>query len=526
MGIYLNPGNDGFCSIRNGIYVDKTGLIAYVNKTLGTSDKLTCVSRPRRFGKSFAAKMLCAYYDKSCDSKALFEDLVIGKNENFEKYLNKYDVLYLDITSFISTCPERKKLVRYIQKLVLTELHSCFPEITPLEETLPMMLSAINEATGKKFIIIIDEWDALIRESKEDLQLQEEYIQLLRGLFKDSGKTDKMIEAAYMTGILPIKKYGTQSAMTDFREYTMLRPKKMAEFMGFTEMEVIKLCEEYQMDFDSMKMWYDGYSFNRLKSIYSPNSVMEAVKNEEFGTYWTETETYESLKNYINADFDGLKATIIEMLAGVDCKIAARKFQNDLVNIKSKDDVLTLLVHLGYLAYDQNAERVSIPNLEVAEEFQNAVEDSGWENISKALKNSEQLLEDTLAGNAGKVAQALDACHMENTSIIAYNDENALSAVISIAYFYAKKDYRIQREAPAGKGFADLIFCPRKNSDKPAFIVELKWDKTVEGAISQIKEKNYPLALEDYTGKILLVGVNYSKKDKIHECVIETMKKE
>ena len=379
MGMYLNIGNAGFRSVRKGLYVDKSGLISFINSTLGTKDKLTCVSRPRRFGKSFATQMLCAYYDKSCESRDLFSDLEIAGDPLFEQYLNQYDVLFLDITWFISTAQNVKNTVSYLQKQVIDELHGSYPSV-PKESSLPLMLAKIAEATERRFIIIIDEWDALFREVKDDTELQKEYIQLLRGLFKSS-LTDKMIEAAYMTGILPIKKYGTQSALTDFREYTMIQPKKLAEYVGFTETEVKKLCQEYGMDFEDIKRWYDGYSFSRAKSVYSPNSVIQAISNEEFGDYWTETETYESLKFYIGLNEDGLKDAIISMLGGERCRINTRTFQNDISSIKSKDDILTLLVHLGYLAYDSVEKEVYIPNQEVADEFKNAVENSGWEGI-------------------------------------------------------------------------------------------------------------------------------------------------
>lgn len=381
MGMYLNIGNAGFQSIRKGLYVDKTGLISFINSTLGTKDKLTCVSRPIRFGKSFATQMLCAYYDKSCDSRELFSDLEIAADPDYETFLNKYDVIYLDITWFISTERNVKNTVSYLQEQVIKELYSIYPSVEK-ESSLPVMLARISEMTGHRFIIIIDEWDALFREAKDDTDLQKEYLQLLRGLFKSS-LTDKMIEAAYMTGILPIKKYGTQSALTDFREYTMLQPKKLAEYVGFTEDEVKNLCLQYDINFEDTKRWYDGYSFSKMKSVYSPNSVVQAISNEEFGDYWTETETYESLKFYIGLNEDGLKDAIISILSGNRCRINTRTFQNDMSNIKSKDDVLTLLVHLGYLAYDSIRKEVHIPNQEVADEFKNAVEYSGWEGICR-----------------------------------------------------------------------------------------------------------------------------------------------
>ncbi|MDO5424757.1 MAG: AAA family ATPase [Eubacteriales bacterium] len=520
MGRYLNLGNAGFQSIRKGLYVDKSKLIESINRTLGTKEKLTCVSRPRRFGKSFATQMLCAYYDKSCDSRELFQDLQIAGSEDFNRYLNQYYVIYLDITWFISTTDEIRHTVRYLQEEVIGELRKIFPAVTEEQRSFPIALSDVSEATGNKFIIIIDEWDALFREAKEDVELQKEYLQLLRGLFKSS-LTDKMIEAAYMTGILPIKKYGTQSALTDFREYTMLQPQNLAEYVGFTEKEVQGLCQNYELDFDEAKRWYDGYSFSKIQSVYSPNSVIQAVRNGEFGDYWTETETYESLKHYIEMNLDGLKEAIFYMLGGMRCKINTRTFQNDMLNMKTKDDVLTLLIHLGYLAYDSEKKEVYIPNQEVADEFKNAVENSNWEEISAVLKASDDLLEATIRMDTDTVAAELDRVHESNTSILTYNDENSLSCVITIAYYAAQKDYTFIRECPAGKGFADLAFIPRKYADKPAMIVELKWDRSAQGAIQQIRGKNYAGALKEYMDDLLLVGICYDKKNKKHECMIE-----
>ena len=384
MGMYVNIGNAGFRSIRKGLYVDKSGLIAFINRTLGTKEKLTCVSRPRRFGKSFATQMLCAYYDRNCDSRELFSDLEIAKDKTFEENLNKFDVIYLDVTWFISNVKNIIDTVSYLQEQVIQELCGIY-SFAGEEHSLPIVLAKIAETAECKFIIIIDEWDALFREAKDDTDLQKEYIQLLRGLF-ESSLTDKMIEAAYMTGILPIKKYGTQSALTDFREYTMIQPKKLAKYVVFTEKEVKDLCWENDMDFEEARRWYDGYSFSKEHSIYSPNSVVQAISNEEWGDYWTETETYESLKYYIGMNEDGLRDAIISMLGGVRCKINTRTFQNDISNINSRDDVLTLLVHLGYLAYDSAQKEVYIPNQEVADEFKNAVEYSGWEGVSAALQ--------------------------------------------------------------------------------------------------------------------------------------------
>ncbi|MCC8046251.1 MAG: ATP-binding protein [Clostridiales bacterium] len=520
MGVYLNPGNAGFRRIINGKYVDKTGLIEYVNSTIDTTKNLTCFSRPRRFGKSFAAKMLCAYYDKTCDSRNLFENLRIGKSESFEVYLNKFDVIYMDMTGFLSRAKEKCHVLSDMQNCVIGELKEAYPFLTD-EEYLPDALARISHRTGNRFIILIDEWDALFREVKEDVNLQKDYIQFLRGMFKNGSTTDLTIAAAYMTGILPIKKYGTQSALTDFKEYTMLRPLKLAGYVGFTEEEVRTLCSEYHMNFEDVKKWYDGYSFKGIGSVYSPDSVMNAMENQELADYWSESENYESLKNYISMNKDGLRDSIIAMLGGARCKVLTRRFQNDMMNLNSRDDVLTLLVHLGYLAFDSSEEEVYIPNYELAEEFRNAIEGDDWSEIETALAESEALLEATLKGNTSLVENALRKIHASTSSILQYNDENSLSCALTIAYYTAKKEYTIIRELPSGEGYADLAFLPRTGSEKPAMIIELKYNKTADGALAQIREKRYNGVLSHYKGNILLVGINYDKQTKKHECEIE-----
>ena len=524
MGIYLNPGNEAFQeSVNSKIYVDKTGLLAFTNSVIETEDKFICVSRPRRFGKSMAVKMLAAYYDRTCDSHALFDGFKIAETEEYEKRMNHSDVICLDISWFRVNAGKAELVVPMLQDAVIREVRERYPDcIAPDEKSLPVALAEVNERTGARFVIIIDEWDCLFREDKMDKKSQENYIELLRGLFK-GGPAQRFISLAYLTGILPIKKYGTQSALNNFKEYTMVRPKVLAKYVGFTEPEVQKLCERYGMDFEETRRWYDGYCFSGVSSVYSPNSVVEAMNNREFGNYWTETETYEDLKTYIEMDFDGLKSSFLTMLGGGKCRVNTRRFQNDLTEINSRDDVLTLLVHLGYLAYDPEKAEVFIPNQEVADEFENAIEDGNWAEIAATLHDSEELLQATLAGDAETVAQKIDEAHIANASVLAYHNELSLSCVITIAYYSARRHYQLIREFPSGKGFADIAFIPYRHSDYPAMLVELKWDQDADGAIAQIKERKYTGALKEYakTGRLLMVGISYDKKDKVHHCVIK-----
>lgn len=531
MGLYLNPGNDSYARIvQNDIYVDKTGLISYMNGQIGKAKHLIASSRPRRFGKTLAAQMLAAYYSKGCDSRDVFRNLEIAQDGSFEKHLNKYDVIKLDIQWMRGIAIGKKQagekitILGYIQREVLRELRREFPEyVSERENSLAAALADINIATKKQFVIIIDEWDCIFREEKENKELQNDYINFLRGLFKGDA-ADTFVKLAYITGILPIKKYGTQSALNNFRELTMIAPGGIAKYIGFTEKEVRALCKNSELSFSEMQKWYDGYYFNKTGHVYSPNSVMEALDNEEFQNYWSQTETYESLKIYIAMDFDGLRQKVVDMLGGGKCKIDVESFQNDMTTFNSSDDVLTLLIHLGYLAYDNKSQEAFIPNEEVRSTFVRAVKNEGWSDVYNAVQDSEKLLVATLAMDEETVAKMIQNVHMENSSSLVYNNEISLASVIRVAYYSATKDYTLIRELPTGDGFSDMVFIPKRRSKKPALVVELKWDQSAEGAIEQIKNKKYVSALKEYKGNMLLVGINYDKKTKEHQCKIEKYK--
>lgn len=525
MGFYVNPSNESFkCAINSKIYVDKTGLIQFTNSMLNTRQKFISVARPRRFGKSMAAEMLAAYYSSGCDSRELFKGLEIEKSESFESELNKNHVIYFDVQGMRSEAKllkTTKSYLDFIQTAIIGELRKTYPEcIAENEISLINALSTLSEIKGIRFIVIIDEWDCYFREEKNNSKLIEDYIVFLRGLFK-STKSEQFIKLAYITGIFPIKKYGTQSALNNFKEFSMISPGSLAKYVGFTEDEVKALCEKFEMDFDEAKRWYDGYSFSNLKSVYNPNSVVDAMFRKEYQSYWSQTESFEPLKQCIGMNFEGLRDDIISMLGGKSVKARTNTFQNDLTNIKNKNDVLTLLIHLGYLSYNAENSSVSIPNFEVHDEFADAVAENDWGEVSKAVAESDNLLDATIEGKSNKVAEALEKIHSDCSSILAYNDENSLSCAITIAYYTARTYYTIIRELPTGKGFADLVFIPRKNSTRPALLVELKCNKDADSAIKQIKEKHYTGALDDYMNNLLLVGINYDKESKTHSCVIE-----
>lgn len=528
MGIYINKGNENFKGVINGEYVDKTGMIEVINKTLNTERRYTCVTRCRRFGKSIALKMLCAYYDKSCDSRSLFEGLEAKNCPTFEEHLNKYPVITLDLTSIITRYRSDKDIVDRMQHDIKEDVLVAYPDVKTKEsDDLMAALLTIANQTGERFIFLIDEWDAILREFALDSEITLQYVDLLRRLFK-SDDSSRVFAGAYMTGILPIKKYNTQSALNNFREYSVIQPGKLAKYFGFTPDEVAKLAANSDVSVEDLKAWYDGYTIGNEPSMYNPYSVMEAIANEDCGNFWSKTAAYDSVSTYIKMNFDGLKDDVIKMLAGGRCRVNTTKFQNDLSVVTSKDDVLTVLIHLGYLSYDKEREECYIPNKEVRIEMTNAVEATDWKRLTDALAASEKLLEDTLDGNADAVARGIELAHDANTSILSYNDENSLACVLTVAYYHAMNDYIIHRELPTGKGFADLVFVPRHNVNKPAMVLELKYNKDADTAIEQIKRKDYPSKVAEYVGDMVLVGINYDPngpEGKKHTCIIERYSK-
>lgn len=528
MGRFVNPDNSAFqVALNSEIYVDKTGLIEEMNQVLDTTNGYICNSRPRRFGKSYAANMLAAYYSKGCDSEQMFAGLEIAKAPDFKRHLNQYDVIHLDIQWFLANVKEADSVVSYITDCVLEELRSIYPEqVTESTVSLPDALSRIKEAAGQKFIIIIDEWDVLIRDESANQRAQEDYINFLRGMFKGTEPT-KYIQLVYLTGILPIKREKTQSALNNFDEYTMLSAGKLAPYVGFTEDEVETLCSQYGIDFSEVRHWYDGYRLGAYH-VYNPKAVISVIQRREFRSYWSQTSTFESIRPFINMDFDGLKAAIIEMLSGDAAALNPLAFQNDMVNLKSRDDVMTLLIHLGYLAYNPEKKTAFIPNEEVRQEFVYVTNDKEWNELKQFERDSAELLEATLDMDGDAVASQIEKIHTEYASAIAYHNEISLSGVLAIAYLSSMEYYfKPIRELPTGRGFADFVYIPKPEcrASYPALVVELKWKKSAQTAVQQIKEKKYPDSLLPYTGDILLVGINYDKDSKKHECKIEEYKK-
>ena len=522
MGKYINLGNNSFASALNGLYIDKSGLIGVINSMLHSERRFCCVTRSRRFGKSLAAKMLAAYYDCSCDSHELFANMEIAKNPTFEQHINKYNVIYLDMTSFVTRFHD-DNIVGQIEKALKEDILEIFPDVAVKEyDDLMDCLIRITAATKQQFFFIIDEWDAICREFPAGTTAMDKYVNWLRRMFKEINAVN-VFAGVYMTGILPVKKYKTESALNNFWEYSMVEPRNMDRYFGFTKAEVKTLAKEMAMDFDELEKWYDGYHIGDELSMFNPNSVIQAVYSHRCRSYWASTGAFDAVASYINMNYDGLRDDIVKMLAGGRCVVDTTGFKNDPALISSRDDVLTILIHLGYLSYDWEKDECYIPNREVEGEMVNAVKANNWQHVVTAVNQSRELLQVTLEGDEEAVARGIEAIHDDNTSILSYNNENSLACVLSLAYYYARNNYVMHRELATGKGFADLVFIPRKNVDSPAIVVELKYNRDADAAIDQIKRRQYPSKVREYADRLLLVGINYDRGTKQHTCRIESL---
>ncbi|MGN0906566.1 MAG: AAA family ATPase [Bullifex sp.] len=519
MGIYVNPGKKRLILDRNSeLYVDKSMLIAELNRRVNTKDRFICTSRPRRFGKTMAADMLCAYFSGECDSHDAFSGLKIERDPSFESNLNKYTVIAMDVNDAV-TCKGRMTVPEYFDSEIIPELRKAFPMVF-LDDalSLPLAIKRIYAETQEMFVLIIDEYDVVIRDQRFSGELTD-YMDMLISLFKNSS-VNQAVALAYLTGILPVIKEKAESKLNDFSEFTMLDAENLARFMGFTEEEVVTLATSNSMDVEQLRMWYDGYSVNGME-IYSPKSIITAVTKKRCDDFWSQTSSMDALRDYVMLNYDGLKEDIISMMAGSRINVNVSKFRNSPMDIRSKDEVFTYLIHLGYLAYDMEKREVYIPNHEIRNEWVNSVDDCPeYSSVIKVVRHSKELLEATWAMDTEKVAEAVKETHMTVTSNLTFNNEGSFQSAIRLAYFYADTCYTIVNELPAGKGYADVAFIPRK-SGIPAMIVELKRDDYPVSGMKQIREKEYPRALSAYSRNMLLVSVCYSTDTKEHTCIIE-----
>ena len=414
MGTYFNPNNESFtCDKNSKIYIDKTGLLEYLNDVICTNGKCISVSHARRFGKSHAAGMIDAYYSRGCDSYELFKDTEIATKDNFKKHMNQYNVIHLDIASFWDSYKDN--IIEKIKEYIFDELKEVYGEQIDYTKMISSVFMSVYKITNIPFVIIIDEWDCVIRNSGNE-ELVHKYLQFLHSLFK-SEESKAFLALAYITGILPIKKIKDESALNNFDEYTMLKSKPITKYFGFTEKEVEDLCEKYDMDFETAKTWYNGYLIDGIH-MYNPNSVSLAMKKQDFDSYWKNTSSFESINTFITMNYEGLKVDVLTMLSGGKVRLNVNTFKNDLSTVASKDDALTALIHLGYLGYDADRKSAYIPNYEVASAFELALQTGSWNEVARSISKCDELLDATIDGEAERVAELIELAHETYTSIL------------------------------------------------------------------------------------------------------------
>lgn len=516
MAVYLNTNSayEDFRMLSNDeFFVDKSEIIEKVSKRITTKNRYLCITKPRRFGKTSVLNMLGAYYGKAYPSKTIFDQLNISKSNDYSVHLNQYNIITLSLNDLPASGNTYIDYINQFKDLLKNDIKEAYPDLKTEENTsLPKLLSA----TGDKFIFIIDEWDYifshdLYRENQSDL------LEFLRDLLKDK----PYVALAYMTGVLPIQKYSTGSALNMFKEYTMLNDSYFGEYFGFTEEDIRLLCDrQTTLTFSEISEWYNGYTTTNGIKIYNPRSVVCALEDGYCQSYWTKTGKMDEVLFFLKYNIGEVRDDVVKMIGHMPVSVEIKKEytagQGSPVNRK---DIYSAMIIYGLLSYYEG--ELCIPNKELMIEFENALEDDEFGYVAELVKNSHEILDATLNKKEDVVVSYLHDIHNSELPILKYNDENSLSCVVTLAYLSARNKYRVEREEKSGKGFADFIFYPRRKN-LPGIILELKADSTPEMALKQIEEKEYSEKLKkEHVENILAVGISYDSRTKEHSCRIE-----
>ena len=475
-----------------------------------------CVTRPRRFGKTLNAMMLASYYSKNADFKELFDKLEISKSKSYLKHLNKHNVVYMTLNQLPEPGCTYEDFINNYAGALLSDLKEAFTNIE-IKDAKPLsrVFDQVYNETKESFIFIFDEWDYIFNNNLFSESDRKAFLEFLRDLLKDK----PYVELAYMTGVLPIAKYSSGSALNMFKEYNMLNDSKYDKYFGFTLSEVENLCKKQsKITFEELKMWYDGYKTCNNLQIYNPRSVTIALRQGVCQSYWTNTGPMDEISYYIENNVEEIQNDIVQMVSGIPVNIHLEGYSAEQINLNTRDEILSAMTVYGFLSYHD--ETLTIPNKELRMKFDYSLKNHQMGAISKLVLKSNEMLEATLRKDTETMEQLIQEAHDINIPTIKYNDENSLACVVTLVYLSARTKYTIVREMEAGAGRADFIFYPNDKS-KPAFILELKKNSTPDEALKQIKEKRYATALKDYTGKKLAVGISYDEKLKKHSVKIE-----
>ncbi len=501
-------------AVSDKYFVDKSTLIEKTNVNIRTPNKYLCITRPRRFGKTINAMMLASYYCKNADFKELFDKMKISNSASYMKHLNKHNVIYMIFNSNVTEAESYEDYINFYKTRLIQDIIEAYSYVNT-NDTISEMLESVYEKTHEGFIFIIDEWDYIFNNNLFSEAERKNFLEFLRELLKDKS----YVELAYMTGVLPIAKYSSGSALNMFKEYNMLNDKKYVSYFGFSQKEVEDLCaKQDEVSIEELTEWYNGYKTPKGLPIYNPRSVCYALNDEVCQSYWTNTGPMDEIIYYINNDIDSVKSDIVQMISGIPLEIKLKGYSAEQKELNTRNQILSAMTVYGFLSYYD--ETLAIPNKELRIKFDEALEDKSMGAVSELVMKSNEMLKATISKDTDTMEKLIEEAHNINIPVIKYNDENSLACIITLVYLSARSKYRIVREMPAGIGFADFIFYP-ENKSRPAFIIELKKDATPEEALQQIKDKKYALALKDYTGQKLAVGISWDSKSKQHKVKVE-----
>lgn len=518
MAIYFNSNTaykDFQILSSDKYFVDKSMIIDKVNERIHTKNRCLCITKPRRFGKTSVLNMLGAYYGKAYPSAALFDSLKISRCKSYATHLNRYNIISLSMNCLPDNGSSYSDYIALIKGTIEDDIEELYPELKREEfRSLPDLLSATKE----EFIFFIDEWDYIF---SHDLyrENQSDFLEFLRYLLKDR----PYVALAYMTGVLPIKKYSAGSALNMFDEYTMLNDPLFDVYFGFTEEEVALLCtRQSNLALNEISEWYNGYHADDGRKLYNPRSVVLALINGKCQSYWTKTGKMDEVLFFLKYNIGEVRDDVIKMINHMPVRLEILdEYTAGQEAPSNRAEIYAAMIIYGLLSYHDG--ELSIPNKELMLEFQKALKDDDFGAVAELVRNSDEVLNATLDQRADTVVSYLHNIHNSEIPVLKYNDENSLSCVVTLAYLSARNKYRIEREEKSGKGFADFIFYPRRRN-LPGIIIELKADGTPEDAIRQIKEKDYCEKLKkESVEKILIAGINYDRSTKEHQCRIEVL---
>ena len=536
VGLNLKEPYRQYQKVYNSDYfVDKSEILEEIVPLLNTEACYVCVTRPRRFGKTLIAQLLAAYFTKNMASSKIFDTLKVRNQPFYKEELNQHNVIYIDFSNMPRQCSEYEQYENYHQEKIIKAVARAYPDILAEEQDAVWdVLDNVFEETGDQFIFIIDEWDALFQMPWCSEKNRECFILFLSNLLKNKG----YIEFVFMTGVLPIRKYSSGSALNMFYEYSAAQTEKYGRYFGFTHEEVQMLYTKYvnicqmkgikpKVELKNLIFWYDGYQTMEGKQIYNPRSIVRALNDNKIGNYWTETGPFNEVINCIQNNIDAVREDIVRMVAGEAIEADIQEYAANQMKMTSRNEILSAMVVYGFLSCKGNL--VCIPNKELMEKFEQALHYKEMGYVYRLAKESQRMLTATLNGDTDTMEDILSTAHNTEIPVLRYNDEGDLASLVNLIYLAARDHYDVRREENTGKGRADVLFYPH-DLTKTGIIIELKVDDTPENAIQQIKEKQYAQRFfggiadkRRYTGEILAVGMVYNSKTKEHHCKVEVL---